>query len=157
MTDTVEVDLLDPALPRDMRARVAVLESQIEKLPQAECPVRHLFAPGIYAREMTIPAGVVLTGAVHRTEHLNIVSKGRITVSTDDGMEEVCAPFTFVSKPGTKRVGYAHEETVWTTIHATTTTDLDQLVEELTESTAQQLLGGSENVQLLHERKELEK
>ncbi|WP_321842686.1 hypothetical protein [Burkholderia cepacia] len=157
MTDTVEVDLLDPALPRDMRARVEVLESQIEKLPQAECPVRHIFAPGIYAREMTIPAGVVLTGAVHRTEHLNIVSKGRITVSTDDGMKEVCAPFTFVSKPGTKRVGYAHEETVWTTIHATTTTDLDQLVEELTESTAQQLLGGSENVQLLHERKELEK
>lgn len=140
-----------------MRARVEALESQIEKLPQAECPVRHLFAPGIYAREMTIPAGVVLTGAVHRTEHLNIVSKGRITVSTDDGMKEVCAPFTFVSKPGTKRVGYAHEETVWTTIHATTTTDLDALVEELTESTAQQLLGGSENAQLLHERKELKK
>ncbi|MCA8087501.1 hypothetical protein [Burkholderia cenocepacia] len=157
MTDTVEVDLLDPDLPRDMRARVEALESQIEKLPQAECPVRHIFAPGIYAREMTIPAGVVLTGAVHRTEHLNIVSKGRITVSTDDGMKEVRAPFAFVSKPGTKRVGYAHEETVWTTIHATTTTDLDQLVEELTESTAQQLLGGNDNVQLLNERKELEK
>ncbi|MCA8407960.1 hypothetical protein LGN09_23930 [Burkholderia cenocepacia] len=157
MNNETATDLLAPDLPRSMRARVEALESQIEKLPQAECPVRHLFAPGIYAREMTIPAGVVLTGAVHRTEHLNIVSKGRITVSTDDGMKEVCAPFIFVSKPGTKRVGYAHEETVWTTIHATTTTDLDELVEELTESTAQQLLGGSENAQLLHERKELEK
>ncbi|WP_318827049.1 hypothetical protein [Burkholderia cepacia] len=157
MNDESSVDLRDRQLPGGMRARVEALESQIEKLPQAECPVRHIFAPGIYAREMTIPAGVVLTGAVHRTEHLNIVSKGRITVSTDDGMKEVCAPFTFVSMPGTKRVGYAHEETVWTTVHATTTTDLDALVEELTESTAQQLLGGSENVQLLHERKELEK
>lgn len=157
MSDSAQVDLMDPSLPRDMRARVEALETQIEKMPQAECPVRHIFAPGIYAREMTIPAGVVLTGAVHRTEHLNIVSKGRITVSTDDGMKEVRAPYTFVSKPGTKRVGYAHEETVWTTIHATTTTDLDELVEELTESTAKQLLGGSGNTQLLHARKGLEK
>lgn len=157
MTETTAIDLHDPTLPSDMRGRIEALESQIEKMPQAECPVRHHFAPGIYAREMTIPAGVVLTGAVHRTEHLNVISKGRITVSTDDGMRELSAPCTFISKPGTKRVGYAHEETIWTTIHATETTDIDQLVEELTESTARELLGGSDNVQLLHERKELKR
>ncbi|VWB70561.1 hypothetical protein [Burkholderia lata] len=157
MTESTVIDLHDPALPGDMRCRVQALESQIEKMPQADCPVRHHFAPGIYAREMTIPAGVVLTGAVHRTEHLNIVSKGRITVSTDGGMRELSAPCTFVSKPGTKRVGYAHEETVWTTIHATETTDLDQLVQELTESTTEELLGGADNVQLMHERKELKR
>jgi hypothetical protein len=138
--------------PDDMRAKVLALESELEKLPQVDCPVVHHFAPGIYAREMTIPAGVTLTGAVHRTEHLNIVSKGRIAVSTDDGIKEVCSPYTFVSKPGTKRVGHALEETVWTTIHATETTDLDALVEELTESTNAELLGGLSNKQLLANR-----
>lgn len=137
---------------RPMREKVFALETEIQKLPQVDCPVRHHFAPGVYAREMTIPAGVVLTGAVHKTEHLNIVSKGRISVSTDDGMKEVSAPYTFVSKPGTKRVGFAHEETVWTTIHATNETDLDKLVEELTESTNKQLLGGDENEQLRNNR-----
>ena len=34
-------------------------------------------------------------------------------------MREVSAPFTMVSRPGTKRVGLAIEDTVWTTIHAT--------------------------------------
>jgi hypothetical protein len=139
-------------IPDDMREKVYALETEIAKLPQVECPVRNYFAPGIYAREMTIPKDVTLTGAVHRTEHLNIVSKGRIIVSTDSGMTLLEAPSTFVSKPGTKRVGHALEETVWTTIHATDTTDLDTLVEELTESTNAELLGGPDNKQLLANR-----
>ena len=131
------------------RAHVDALEREIQKLPQADCPVRHYFAPGMAAREMTIPAGVVLTGAVHRHEHLCTISKGRIAVSTDDGMKVLSAPCTFVSKAGAKRVGYAIEETVWTTYHATDETDVDRLIEEITESTSAELIGGDRNVQML--------
>jgi SET domain len=131
------------------RASVERLESEIQKLPQVDCPVRHYFAPGMAAREMTIPAGVVITGAVHRHEHLCTVSKGRIVVSTDDGMKELTAPCTIVSKAGAKRVGYAIEETVWTTYHATRETDIDLLIEEITESTSAELIGGAQNVQML--------
>ena len=132
-----------------VREKVERLERTIEAMPQVACPVRHYFVPGMYAREMTIPAGVVLTGAVHKTEHLSTISAGRIMVQTDDGALEIKAPCTFVSKPGAKRAGYALETTVWTTYHATETTDLDALVEELTESTAAELLGGPMNKQLL--------
>ena len=52
-------------------------------------------------------------------------------VWTEDGMREVAAPFTMVSRPGTKRVGYALEDAVWTTVHATTETDLAKLEAEL--------------------------
>ena len=135
------------------REQVIALEREIQKLPQADCPVRHYFAPGMYAREMTIPAGVVLTGAVHRHEHLCTVSKGRIMVSTDDGMKELAAPCTFISKPGTKRVGYAIEETVWTTYHATVETDLDRIIEEISESMVSELLGGKDNIQLMNQRR----
>lgn len=130
------------------REKVYALEREIQKLPQVDCPIRNYFAPGMYAREMTIPAGVVVTGAVHRHEHLCTVSKGRLMVSTDEGMKEVSAPCTLVSAAGTKRVGYALEETVWTTYHVTNKTDLDDIMEEITESTNAELLGGSENVQL---------
>ena len=47
---------------------------------------------------------------------------------------------------------YAHEDTYWTTVHATEETDLDKLVEELTESTHQELLGGPDNKQLIANR-----
>jgi hypothetical protein len=131
------------------REAVERLEREIQKLPQVDCSVRHYFAPGMAAREMTIPAGVVITGAVHRHEHLCTVSKGRIVVSTDDGMRELAAPCTIVSKAGAKRVGYAIEETVWTTYHVTNVTDIDQLIEEITESTSAELIGGAQNVQML--------
>jgi hypothetical protein len=133
----------------DMRNKVNQLEQMVEQLPQVDCPVRNIFAPNIYAREMTIPTGVVLTGAVHKTCHLSILSKGQVRVVSDEGVIELTAPATLISQPGAKRAIFAISEAVWTTIHATTETDLDKLVTELTESTAAELLGGAKNKQLL--------
>lgn len=135
-----------------MRDRVLALEVAIGELPQVDCPVWHYFAPGMYARCMLIPKGTVLTGAVHRTEHLCIVS-GDINVTTDDGVRRITHPhFILSSKPGTKRAGYAHCDTYWTTVHATSETDLDRLAEELTESTNAELLGGADNKQAIANR-----
>jgi hypothetical protein len=134
--------------PAEAIASVMRLEAEISKRKQVECPVWNFFAPGLYARQMKIPKGVVLTGAVHKTEHLCIVS-GDLNVSTDEGVRRITSlQYLMVSRPGAKRAGYAHEDTFFTTVHATTETDLDKLVEELVEATSQQLLGGSENVQL---------
>lgn len=140
------------ANPVDMIDYVNRLEAEISQMNQVECPVWHHFAPGLYARCMLIPARTVLTGAVHKTEHLCIVS-GDIDVTTDVGVRRITHPHTIISsKPGTKRAGFAHADTFWTTIHATDETDLDKLVEELVEATTQQLLGGSENMQLKNNR-----
>jgi hypothetical protein len=140
------------ATPDEMRAKVLELESVVEKLPQVDCPVWHHFAPGLYARCMLIPKDTVLTGAVHRTEHLCIVS-GDISVTTDDGVKRITHPhFILASKPGAKRAGYTHDDTYWTTVHATTETDLDKLAEELTESTNSELLGGPNNRQAIANR-----
>jgi len=145
-------------------SKIRELEAHIQQnLDQVSCPVRHYFVnnadgkPCMMAREMTIPAGVMLTGAMHKTEHLNTISAGRIIVYTehDDGttsQTEVAAPNTFISQPGIKRAGFALEETVWTTYHVTATTDIDALVEELTDMRNCELLGGRDNVQLLNQK-----
>lgn len=120
-----------PAVPT--REQIIALEREMLKLPQEPIEPVHRFAEGLYAREITIPAGCLLTGKVHKAEHLNIISKGTITVWTEDGMKTLSAPCTLVSRPGTKRVGLAHTETVWTTIHATRERDIDTLERELVE------------------------
>jgi len=141
------MDELSPAsatLPvpgASLREKIDALEGLMLREPQVEIEPVHYFAHGLYAREITIKAGTLLTGKIHRTEHLNIVSKGRIIVWTEDGMREVAAPFTMVSRPGTKRVGYALEDTVWTTVHATTETDLARLEAELIAPTRAALEG----------------
>jgi len=68
---------------------------------------------------------------------------------SEDGIDEFVAPAIIISQPGTKRAIHALEDTVWTNIHATNETDLDKLVEELTESTVDQLQGGDNNKQEL--------
>ena len=135
------------------RDRVDRLEAALLQLPQVDCPVRHYFAPGLYAREITIPAGVVLTGAVHKVENIAILSKGRLMLATEDGPKEVCAPCTLTVKPGAKNAATAIEESVWTNFFSTDETDVDKLVELLTESTASELIGGAENKQLCANRK----
>ena len=91
----------------------------------------HHFAPGLYARELRIPKGVLLTGKIHKTEHLNILAKGRIEISNMGESREMIAPQIFVSPPGTKRAGYAHEDCVWITIHPTEETDIMKLEYDL--------------------------
>ncbi len=113
---------------RDM---VLELEVEMLKYPQVELEVRHHFSPGIYARELHIPAGIMLTGKIHRKEVLNIVSQGRLSVYKDGRLEEITGPCTFLSPKGTKRAGYVHEDTIWTTVHATEETDLELLEKEI--------------------------
>lgn len=98
-----------------------------------EMPVRHTFTPGIYSREITMPAGSILTSKIHKTEHQFVVSRGRCSVFDGAGFVTIEAPYHGVTKPGTRRLLVVHEETVWTTFHATTATDLSELEDELIE------------------------
>ncbi len=121
----------DAACPVDMVGNIYQIEEAIRQLPQLELPVTHHFSKGLYARELFIPKGCVLTGKRHRYQNLNILIQGDITVSTEDGLKRVKAPAVIVSPPGTKRVGYAHEDTRWITIHSTEETDVDKIEAEV--------------------------
>ena len=85
---------------------------------QTELPLKHSFAPGVYAREMEIPAGTLLIGKIHKHRHHNFLMKGSIIVLTEtNGVELLQAPLMIDSEEGTQRIGYAVTDTIWTTIH----------------------------------------
>lgn len=76
----------------------------------------HHFAAGLVARTIMIPAGTLLTGAVHKAEHLNICF-GDIDVWTEAGMRRLTGYHVIPSLSGAKRVGRTHVDTWWTTVH----------------------------------------
>ena len=120
----------------DLVSSIHALEESMLDMPdelhiKEEEYTNHYFAPGVYARELLIPQGATLTGKIHKTKHLNIVSKGKIMVASLDGQKIIEAPYVFVSEPGTKRAGYALEDTVWVTIHVTEETDVENIEEEV--------------------------
>lgn len=136
MNDVTNWTSLLPALPEGVklvsREGIMAMQEILENHPvsagwEEHFPLTHRFADNVYAREMFIPADSIIIGKIHRFGHLNVITQGRVSVLTEFGVEELQAPYTFISKPGTKRVVYAHEDTVWTTFHGTKHTDVDKV------------------------------
>lgn len=101
------------------------LEAEILKHPQVEMPVEHEFCKGLYARTMFIPAGTVLTGAVHADESFFLVRQGELIVTTDHGTVRMTVGSMAVTKANTKRAGVAMTDVVVTTFHANPTEERD--------------------------------
>jgi quercetin dioxygenase-like cupin family protein len=88
--------------------------SEMEQLP---IETTHTFAPSLYARTIHVPKGATLVGMTHKTEHIFILAQGEMTLVSDEGRKRIRAPYQAVCKPGIKRAGYAHEDSICTNIH----------------------------------------
>jgi quercetin dioxygenase-like cupin family protein len=110
--------------------KVLALEAALLAMPQADMPVRHHFAHKTYGRELFIAKGVTLTGKIHKYSQINVLVSGDISVLTDEGVKRVQPPFIIVSPAGTKRAAYAHEDSIWLTVHGTDKTDVDEIENE---------------------------
>lgn len=117
---------LAEAVRNDDAVKIERLEGAMLALPQVECPVDHFFASGVYVRQMTAPAGTLIVGHEHKTEHVCILLKGSMTIATPEGVRTVSAPLTFIAPPG-RKVAVVLEDIVFQNIHATEERDLDKI------------------------------
>jgi len=134
---------LAPTAPAEVMALMDRVEARILEIGGAvqgrgkilpDFPVVHHFTPGLYCREIHMPAGGVLTSKIHKTEHPFVVSKGHCIVYLNrDEWEDIRAPHFGVTKPGTRRLLFILEDTVWTTFHPTDLTDLLEIEDALIE------------------------
>lgn len=109
----------------------------LSAFPALHLETTDIFSEGLYAREMLIPvqsAGfefVFLTSEVHKTEHMFYVGKGSLLVSSDNGEPVLIkAPYHGITKPGTRRVALALEDTIWTTFHANPANETAEQIRE---------------------------
>ena len=141
MTAELDFPELRDLSPEEFEARANEIVDDIEeaiarRLVLVDLPVTHRFTPGLYIREIHMPAGVVLTSRTHKYEHPFVISKGVVSVwSLDEGAVTYRAPHTGITKPGTRRVLLIHEDTVWTTFHTNEgdAQDPDEIVYRVTE------------------------
>lgn len=107
----------NPISPEEWRGRIVAFEQAILQGEQVEIPVTQYFCNGVYVREITIPAGVMLTGKIHKHPCLSVVLTGKMEVITDEGPRIIEAPLVYQSPAGVKRAGRALESCRWLTIH----------------------------------------
>ena len=100
-------------------------------------PLKHTFADGIYVRQMSMGKGTVVVGAIHKHLHVWFLLTGHISVITEDKNEDYIAPCYVVAEPGTKRVIYANENSLFVNIHKnpSNTQDIDKLTKEIVADT----------------------
>lgn len=156
MNDLVNRPTDKPASSAEMRAKVFALEDRMRAgdFNLYDLPVRHHFSQGVYGREMFIPKGTIVTGHIHKYTQLNILLCGDLSVLTEDGIKRVKPPFVVVSPPGTKRVAYAHEDTIWLTVHGTDKTDVDEIEKEFIAQNEQEYLTFVEQTKQLEQKEE---
>jgi len=103
------------------------IQEDIKKLPQIVPDIEHHFADGCYAREMRVKKGTALVGALHKTNHHFVVSKGKIMVQNGNKSEILTAGYHGRTYPGDKRMIFALEDSVMTTFHVTDLTDINEI------------------------------
>ena len=80
-------------------------------------PLKHTFADSIYVRQMDMKAGSMVVGAIHNHLHVWFLLTGRLAVVTEKTIEEFIAPCYVLAEPGSKRVIYAMEESIFVNVH----------------------------------------
>lgn len=98
-----------------------------------EFPLKHTFADGIYVRQMDMKAGSAVVGAIHNHLHVWFLLTGHLAVATEDDVEEFISPCYVLAKPGSKRVIYAMEDSIFVNIHKNPNNikDIDKLEKEI--------------------------
>jgi hypothetical protein len=118
----------------DHRNRMLELEANILAVdgPAVEAEYNHYFTPGVYTREMFLPAGSIWTGQIHKESSINIITKGHVKVVTDEGDYEIHAPYTFISGPGVKKALHVVTDTTWVATYPWDgkTTDFKELAKQ---------------------------
>jgi hypothetical protein len=136
----------------DIREKMMAFQKYVCKLPGAlegdspeylaVCPLTHIFLDGMYMREIFMPKGTMIISKIHKKTHPYFVLIGKVSVLTEKEVVTIQAPFSGVTKAGTKRILYIHEDTTWITIHATNETDLDIIENEIIAKSFEEIENG---------------
>jgi len=121
-------ELDDKVVPQEFlqnRAAIYSLQVAMEKVmkdndlppPNDLMPPFELHAGGMYLRMIKIPKGAKIVGVRHNRDKFDIMVSGDISVWVEEGFHRITGFNVWRTPAGNKRVGIAHEDTTWITVH----------------------------------------
>ncbi len=101
---------------------------------EVDLQIQHHFSKGVYARQMSLPAGDFALTHAHKYDHLSILASGEVTVEIDNVKVTYKAPAVITILAGCNHRIEAQQDSVWFCIHATEETDPSHIDEVLIRS-----------------------
>ncbi len=105
--------------------KLALISYRFKPIEDRKTPVTHIFEPGVYIREMFIPADTVFIGREHRQGHRCELVSGSIRLVLESGDVDMTAPYELHSSPGFHMVLLAMTDVVGRTYHPNPTESRD--------------------------------
>jgi len=119
----------------DFRRNIIRFEEHVKTIPGAlgadPFPLENSFADGLYIRKLTVPPRTLTITKIHAVNHAFFLQQGTISVLTEEGIKRYTAPYQGITKAGTKRIIYHHDEVIFTTVHSTKETDINKIEVEV--------------------------
>ena len=134
MSDVLEVSGTE--VVKATRENILNLEAAIKNLPDSmgeqealETLNDHVFAPGVYARVMTLSAGMTVVGKIHKYAHICLITHGTVKIVSEFDSGVYSAPRIWISEPGVKRMLHALSDFQMVNIlpNPSDTQDLDEI------------------------------
>lgn len=102
----------------DLNQKIDVLQATMEQLPQVEIKPTHTFLPGMYIREIVVPAGVGFVTKIHNSAHpVFVCGICDVADALNNEVSHVHGYWKGITWPGTRRVFNVVSETIITTCH----------------------------------------
>tara|TARA_R110002153_G_scaffold8849_5_gene37424 strand:+ start:3130 stop:3702 length:573 start_codon:yes stop_codon:yes gene_type:complete len=84
------------------------------------CPLQQDLTNGLYTREVFMPKGTLVVSFIHKQDHPSFVLQGEASVLLDDGqIVKYKQGDKIMTKTGTQRVLFMHEDTRWVCVYRT--------------------------------------
>jgi len=112
------MELDSPKFGLTFKEKLAYLGFKFAEVSEGpSCPVTHIFEPGMYIREMFIPAETLFIGRPHTFGHRCELVSGKIVLIREDAKTHLEAPSELWSQPGFMMCLYAKTDVVGRTYH----------------------------------------
>lgn len=137
------------------KEKVAYLAWKLHEGPATVQPgLAHRFEPGRYIREMSLPAGTVFIGRVHKVGHLLVLLRGKARLISEEGSRDYSAVDMLQTPSGFQTIAYTLTSVLAQTVHANPAElrDIEELEDEIFEAAELTLVRGKEVAMQLQER-----
>lgn len=115
--------------------KVRALENELLLMPQIKIATHHVLHAGMYARTITVPAGVVLTGSLMKIPTM-LIMQGEFLLFAGDKTIKLTGYNIFTGGANRKQAGVAITDTHVTMIFATKAKTIAEAEEEFTDETS---------------------
>ena len=112
------MELDNPKFGLTFKEKMAYLGFKFAEISEGpKCPVTHIFEPGVYIREMFIPAETLFIGRPHTFGHRCELVSGKVLLIAEEAKTHLEAPAELWSKPGFMMCLYTKTDVVGRTYH----------------------------------------